>query len=605
MLVAMRIDYETASRNDVFLRVVGRLKPGASLARAQEDVERVAADIRQRFPIKQTADLHFRAVPMHEDLVADVRPAIVALLGAVTFVLLISCANVANLLLVRAAARERELAVLAALGGSPWRLVRQLLAESLVLAAGGVVAGVALAHAGIVVLKALAPENLPRLDAVRIDAVVLGFAALAALLAAAVFGIVPALRASRPDLANALRSGRAPGMGGGKLLRHGVVMTEVALSFVLLVGCGLMVRSFVALQGTDPGYDPNGLLTFSVPAQAPTPEERAAFARTLRERLLALPGVQSVTAAAPLPLDGGIGNARWGTEEAVADPGQFRQANRHVVLPGYFATLRTQLRAGRVFDEQDNREDATGIVIDELLAAKAFGARPAVGQRLFVRVRSQEPEWLQVIGVVAHQRHETLAADGREALFVTDGFMGSGLAARWAVRTAGPPARLVAPVRRVVAELDPRLPVAELQPMQAFVDRAMAPTRFALVLIGVFATIAALLASVGLYGVLATGVRQRTAEIGVRMALGAPRANIFRLVLGEGLRLSAVGVVVGVAAAVLLTRAMRSMLVGVGATDPATFAAIAVLFFGITAAACWLPARRAAGLDPKVAFREE
>jgi putative ABC transport system permease protein len=437
-----------------------------------------------------------------------------------------------------------------------------------------------------VVLKALAPENLPRLDAVRIDAVVLGFAALAALLAAAVFGIVPALRASRPDLANALRSGRAPGMGGGKLLRHGVVMTEVALSFVLLVGCGLMVRSFVALQGTDPGYDPNGLLTFSVPAQAPTPEERAAFARTLRERLLALPGVQSVTAAAPLPLDGGIGNARWGTEEAVADPGQFRQANRHVVLPGYFATLRTQLRAGRVFDEQDNREDATGIVIDELLAAKAFGARPAVGQRLFVRVRSEEPEWLQ-------------------ALFVTDGFMGSGLAARWAVRTAGPPARLVAPVRRVVAELDPRLPVAELQPMQAFVDRAMAPTRFALVLIGVFAAIAALLASVGLYGVLSTGVRQRTAEIGVRMALGAPRANIFRLVLGEGLRLSAIGVAAGVAVAVLLTRVMRSMLVGVGATDPATFVAIAVLFFGITAAACWLPARRAAGLDPKVAFREE
>ena len=605
VLAAMRIDYATAPRNNVFLRVIGRLKPGVSIERAGEDVERVAADLRRRFPIKQTAGTHFRAVPMHEDLVADVRPAIVALLGAVAFVLLIACANVANLLLVRAAARERELAVRAALGSSPGRLVRQMLAESLVLAAGGVVLGVALAYAGIALLPRLAPASLPRVDAVGIDPVVLGFATLAALVAAALFGVVPALRASRPDLADALRAGRTPGLGGGRVLRNAVVTAEVALSFVLLVGCGLMVRSFVALQQTNPGYDPAGVLTFTAGPQAPTPVERAAFMRTLRERLLALPGVTAVTAAFPLPLDGTVGNARWGTEEAVADPGKFQQANVHAVLPGYFEAMRTRLVAGRALTEADNRDSTTSIVIDEVLARKAFGAGPAVGKRLLVRVRSPEPEWLDVVGVVAHQRHETLAAEGREAIFVTDGFMGAGVAGRWAVRTSGDPERLVPAVRRAVAEVSPRVPIAEAQPMEALVDRAMASTRFATALIAVFAVIAALLAAVGLYGVLSTGVRQRTAEIGVRMALGAPSRSIFRLVIGEGMRLSAIGVAIGVAAALLLTRGMRSLLVGVGATDPATFAVIAVVFFAIAALACWLPARRAAGLDPKLAFREE
>ena len=606
MFTALRIDYETASRINVFLRVVGRLKPGVMVAQGQEQVERIAADLRERFPIKKTADLHFRLEPMHEDLVADARPAIVALMGAVGFVLLIACANVANLLLMRATARERELAVRAALGSSPWRLVRQLLTESVVLAAGGALLGRGLAYAGIRLLVALAPANLPRLDAIRIDPAVLAFTALASLLAAALFGLVPALRAARPDLGEVLRaSGRTPGLGGGKLLRQGVVMAEVALSFVLLVGCGLMVRSFVALSRTDPGFDPRGVLTFVANPQANAEEARAAFMRQLRERLLAIPGVQAVTAANPLPLDGGVGNARWGTEEAVTDASKFQQANVHIVLPGYFEALRTRLIAGRPLAEGDNRPTATGIVIDELLAAKAFPGQSAVGRRLLVRVRSPEPEWLEVLGVVAHQRHESLAADGREAMYVTDGFMGHGAAGRWAVRTSGHPARLTPQVRAAVAELDPRLPVAEVQPMEALVDQAMAPTRFALVLIGVFAVIAAVLAAVGLYGVLATGVRQRTAEIGVRMALGAPTGSIFRLVLGEGLRLSAVGAVLGVLAAVLLTRVMRSMLVGVEATDPATFATIAVLFFVIAALACWLPARRAAGLDPKIALREE
>jgi len=606
LFTALRIDFATGSRINLLLRVVGRLKPGVTVARAQEQVERVAADLRQRFPISQTAGLHFNVVPMHEDLVADVRPALLALLGAVAFVLLIACANVANLLLVRASARTREIAVRAALGSSPWRLIRQMLAESLVLAAGGALLGLGLAYAGIRVLIALAPANLPRLDAVGIDPVVLAFTMVSSVVAAALFGVVPALRAARPDLAEVLRSsGRTPGLQAGKLLRNGVVMAEVALSFVLLIGCGLMVRSFVALQRSDPGYDPAGVLTFAAGPQAQTPEERAVFMRQLRERLLGLPGVQAVTAATPMPLDGQIANARWGTEEAVTDASKFQQANAHVVLPGYFEAMRTRLIGGRTFTEADNRDSAKGIIIDERLAAKAFPGQPPVGKRLFVRLRADEPEWLEVIGVVAHQRHETLAAPGREALFVTDAFFGSGAAGRWAVRASGDPARLTTAIRKIVAELDPRLPVAEVQPMQAIVDRAKAPTRFALVLIGVFAGIAVVLAAVGLYGVLSTVVRQRTAEIGVRMAFGAGSASIFRLVIGEGLKLSAAGVAFGLLAAFTLTRVMRTMLVGVEPTDPATFGVIAALFFVIAAVACWVPARRAAGLDPSSAFREE
>jgi putative ABC transport system permease protein len=607
MLVAMRINYETANRNNVFLRVIGRLKPGATVREAEAQAERVAADLRERFPIKKAADAHFYVMPMHEDLVADVRPAITALTGAVLFVLLIACANVANLLLVRASARERELAVRAALGSSPWQLVRQMLAESLVLAGGGALLGLALAYAGIKLLVFLAPENLPRLGDIRIDPLVLTFAVIAAVVSAAVFGVVPSMRASRPDLAELLRAGgRTPGLHGGKLLRNGVVMAEVALSFVLLIGCGLMVRSFVALQRTDPGYDPNSVLTFQAGNPfAATPEARAVYQRRLRERLAGLPGVQAVTAANPFPLDGGIANSRWGTEAAAGDPSKFQQANAHFVLPGYFEAMRTKLIAGRVFSEADNRDSAMVIVVDRKLATKAFPGESAIGKRLLVRIRSAEPEWLEVIGVVDHQRHETLAADGRETIFFADGFVGHGAAARWAVRTSGNPAQLAPAVRAVVSEIEPRIPVSEVQPMQALVTQAMGPTRFALALITVFALIAAVLAAVGLYGVLSTTVRQRTAEIGVRIAFGAPHRSIFGLMIGEGLKLSAAGVAVGLVAAYLLTRVMSSMLVGVSATDPATFAAIVVLFFVIAAVASWLPARRAAGLEPTIALREE
>jgi predicted permease len=612
MWTATRINFETANRNNVVFRVVGRLKPGVTAKQAQPQVDRVAADLRQQFPIKQTAGLYFHVIPMFEDLVGDVRPAIWSLMGAVAFVLLIACANVANLLVVRASGRSRELAVRAAIGASRGQLIRQMLAESLVIAMAGTAVGVGLARAGVQLLLTLAPKDLPRLNEIAIDPAVLTFAVLAGLVTAVLCGIIPALRASRADVMEVLRSagGRSSGLRGGRALRHTVVITEVALSFVLLIGAGLMLRSILALGRIDPGYDPANVLTFSLQPQARQPEQRALFMQQMRERLRNVPGVLGVTAALPLPLDGVLINGRWGTEAAVSDATKFRQANFHVVLPGYFETMKTRLIAGRTFTDADNQIDQQTdlprqVIIDDALASLAFRGEPAVGKRLFLRIATPEPAWYEVIGVVAHQRHSSLALPGPEAVFIPDGHFGHGAAGRWAVRTSGDPNQIVTAVRAAVAQIDPRAPLAEVQPMQAFVDKAMAPVRFTSTLIGLFAVIAIVLAGVGLYGVLSTVVRQRTAEIGMRMVFGAPRGSILGLVVGEGLRLSIAGIVVGALAAIAITRLMRSLLVGVSPTDPATFVAIVMLFACVALAASYIPARRASKLDPIEAIREE
>jgi putative ABC transport system permease protein len=545
---------------------------------------------------------------MHQHVVDAVHPAIVALLGAVLFLLLIACSNVANLLLVRTSLRERDLAVRTALGGNWWRLINQTLWEALLLAAAGALFGVDLAWLGIHQLRVIAPENLPRLETIRIDLTVLGFACLAAFAAAALFGLAPAVRALRPDIAQVLRaSARTSGLSGVGMLRNGVVIAEAGLSFVLLVGSGLMFRSFLELQRIHPGYDPQGLLTFQLlgGGRAPKPEERAAFQRDILDRLRALPGVQAATASTPFPLTGGFSPVRWGLEPALADPTRFQACDFQIVLPGYFEAMRTPLSAGRTFTEADNRPDRNVVVIDQQLAAKAFPLESAVGKRILTRIRTPEPEWVEVIGVVAHQRAASLAEPGREQIYFTDGFLQHGIARSWAVRTLRDPAAVAGAVRNEINKLSARLVLDEMRSMPALVAEAQSGTRFSLLLIGVFASVAALLAGVGLYGVLSTLVRQRTAEIGVRMALGAQPSGIFRLVVSHGLRLSAAGIGIGFLAALALTRAMTGMLVGVKSTDPFTYVAMAVLFLAITAIAGWLPARRAAALDPTVALRDE
>jgi predicted permease len=605
---AARLAYDNANRNGVSLHVIGRLKDGVAIERAQSAVDRVGAELRRSFIIHETSGWSIRLEPMQRHVVEEVRPALLALMGAVIFLLLIACANVANLLLVRASLRERELAIRTALGGSWWRLVSQTLAEAVLLAFSGAVLGLGLAWVGIHELRSIAPASLPRLDTIGIDPAVLGFTALAALAAAAVFGLAPAVRAARPSVAVLLRaSGRNAGLGGVGLLRNFVVVAEVALSFVLLIGSGLMFRSFLELQHIDPGFNPHGLLTFLLLGGrgGQKPEERAARQREILTRLHELPGVQSVTSSFPLPLAGGFSPIRWGLEPALTDPSKFQAVDFQIVLPGYFEVLHTPLIAGRTFTDADNAPDRKGVVIDQMLAGKAFPGQSAVGKRLLIRIRTPEPEWVEVIGVVAHQRDSSLAVAGREQIYFADGFLGHGATGYWAIRTAGDPAKYATAVRAAIAKLDPTLLVSEMQPMDALVDHAQASTRFSLLLIGVFASVAVLLAGVGLYGVLSTVVRQRTPEIGVRMALGAAPRSIFSLVVGQGLRLSAAGIALGLVAAFELTRAITSMLVGVKATDPVTFASMAVLFFVIAAVASWLPARRAAGLDPTAALREE
>jgi predicted permease len=612
--IAARIPYDVANRNNVQWRAIGRLKPGATIEQGQAEVETIAQKIREESNIAKTAGKHFQLVPMKKHLVDNVQPTILALMFAVIFLLLIACANVANLMLVRSSSRERELAVRAALGAGWWQLVRQTLAEAFVIAALGTVLGVGLAYLGIHQLLAIAPENLPRLNAIRIDLMVLAFSIFVGLLSTVIFGMVPAILTAKPNLMNVLRASGRTGALGAARLRNAVVVVEVALAFVLLVGSGLMVRTFLNIQRVNLGFNPNGLLTFQLLGNiGNSPQEAATFKRQLQEQLGAIPGVKNVTASNPLPLAGGFNPVRWGGAEAQADPAKFQAADLQIVLPGYFEAMGNKLIAGRFFTQDDNNPDRNLIIIDEALAAKAFPGESAVGKRILYRVRTPEAQWGEIVGVVGHQRNSSLIEAGREQLYITDGYLNHQAASWWAIRTDGDPSALAATVRDVVKRIGKDTFINQLQPMDVLVVEAQAQTRFSLLLIGVFSTIAALLAAVGLYGVLATSVRQRTAEIGVRMALGAAPSRIFRLMVGKGLYLSVIGIAIGavtgiatgILAAYWITPVLTTMLVEVKPTDPVTFISIAVLFLIIAVLASLIPALRAAGLDPTTALRSD
>ncbi|MBS1857182.1 MAG: ABC transporter permease [Acidobacteria bacterium] len=604
---AARIFYDNAARNNVTWRAIARLRPGVTIEQAQAAADRYAAAMRAVNGISRTAGFAVRVEPVHRHLVEEVRPALITLMGAVLFLLLIACANVANLLLVRASLRERELAVRTALGGNWWHLVTQMLAEALLLALAGGAAGVALASFAIAELRALAPANLPRLDAVAVDPSTIGFATLAALAAAALFGTIPAWRTARPDIAHVLRgAGRNAGLGRAGWLRSGVVVAEVALCFVLMIGSGLMFRSFLALNRIEPGFDARHLLTFQVLGRrGQQPEQRAAFERGLQTALADIPGVESVAAGLFFPLTGGYSPIRWGTAAAAGDPAKFQAADFQIVLPGYFEAMRTPLLAGRTFTDADNVPGRKVVIVDQTLAAKAFPGENAVGKQILTRINTPQPESVEIVGVVGHVRATSLAEPGREQIYFTDAFIGHGAVTYQALRVAGDPARYGAAARAAVARFDRSQAVTGMASAEEVLARARSSTRFQLLLIGVFAGVALLLAGVGLYGVLATVVRQRTAEIGVRMALGAAPRGIFALIVGHGLRLSAIGIAAGILAALALTRVMTTMLVGIRPADPLTFIAMIALFAAIATLAAWLPARRAASLDPTEALREQ
>jgi len=598
------------SRANVLWSVIGKLAPDATLAQAQAEMDAIAARQREMDSIHETVGYELEVIPMQQDVTEQVRPTLLALLGAVGFVLLIACANVSNLLLVRAQSREGEIAIRSALGGGRWRLVRQLLTESTILGLLGAAIGLALARAGIALLLALQPAEYPRVESVAINGSVLLFTLSAALAAVLVFGMVPALQASKPRLADTLKDrGRSSGLAQQRLFRNGIVVVEVALSVVLLIGAGLMVRSMVELHRVDPGFDPRNVLTFSLQLQGQRygpPEARDGFNRALKERLEALPGVESVSAASPLPLQGVTSSGRYGTEEALTDETAYGQADYRVITPDYFRTMGTRLVAGRVFNEAEHTDPGhETVVVDTVLANALWSDQSPIGQRMLIRIQTTEPQWVEVIGVVEHQRSATLASTGRETVYFTGRYVGVAGNLTWIVRTGVDALSVAQQARAEVAALDPRLPFANVRTLQSYVDQANAPTRFALALIGLFSLVALVLAAVGLYSVLAYVVRQRTAEIGVRMAFGARAGDIVKLVIGQGMAPALGGIALGLLGAFWLTRFMASLLVGVAPSDPLTYTGIALLFIGVAVLASYVPARRATLVDPLVALRDE
>ena len=594
-------------RGGHYLTVVGRLAPDAALPAANGEAAAIQTRLAHQFP-KENEGWGIRLVPLAEGLVAGVRTALWVLLGAVALVFLIACANVANLLLVRSAARSREVAVRTALGAERGRLVRLLLTESLVLGFAGGALGIALAAAGMGALRGWLPADLPRAADVRLDLRVLAFSVVVSILSAAIFGLVPALQASRADLAVGLREGApASGESGAKRrLRDLLRVAETALSFVLLVGAGLLGRSFLRLQSVRLGFEPEHVLTagLSLPrAQYAKPDQWIGFYTRLVERLQAIPGVAGAAAALPLPLEGGGLHFEFKIEgrPAPATALDF-SANYTAVTPQYFSVLRVPLLRGRVFAESDAATAPKVCLISDTFAKRYFPGEDPLGHSLVFGFTDSVPR--RIVGVVGDVRRDGLAAVSRPEMyvpFVQDPWWASYLA----LRASGDPGALASAVRREVHAIDPTLPIEGAQPMTQVVYDSVAQPRFRTRLVGVFGAAALLLAVLGIYGVMSYSVGRRAREVGIRAALGASRGDVLRLVLRQGLGLTALGLAGGALGSAILTRFVASVLYDVGPLDPATYAGVALLLAAAGALACLLPAFRATRVNPVRALREQ
>jgi putative ABC transport system permease protein len=606
---AFALTNEMLQRRGRSLSVVARLKPGVTIERAQVEMSDIGARLESQYKEFNTG-WGVNVIPLREQLTGEIRLALLVLLAAVAFVLLIACANVANLLLARGAVRQREIAVRSALGAGRTRVVRQLLTESLLLALLGGTAGLLLAWLGTKTLVSLSPPDLVNLQGVKVSAPVLLFTLAISILTGAVFGLAPAFETSRLNLSDALKEGKGV-IGGARArgMRNAFVVAEVALALVLLVGAGLMMRSFAQLQGVDPGFDARKVLTMRVAlpgAKYTQDQQRIDFFKRAVEKLRTLPGVESAGAISFLPFAAPPAGTRFDIEGQPKQPaGQDHVTRVAVTDAHYFEAMRIPLRRGRLFTEQEATTMRHVVVINEALARRYFPGEDPLGKRLTIFMKNENLP-CEVIGVVGDVRHATLDAPAEPMSYWPHPelvYTNMTLVVR--ARGVGNAEHLAAPAREVIRSLDAEQPVADVRTMEGWLARSLSRSRFSTLLLAVFAGVAALLAGVGIYGVMSYSVAQRTHEVGIRLALGARGRDVLKLVVGQGMKLALIGLALGLAVAVALTRLMEKLLFGVSPTDPLTFVVVALMITIVALLACWLPARRAARVDPMIALRSE
>ena len=595
-------------RNRRFLTCVARLKPGTSIGQAQSDVSNIASRLEQQFP-NDNSSLGVNLVPMHKQVVGDIGAALAVLIASVGAVLLIACGNVANLLLARAAGRQKEIAIRTALGAARSRIIRQLLTESVLLGFAGGLLGLGFAFFGIKLLVALNPPNIPRLNEINIDLRVLGFTIVISLLTGLIFGLAPALQASKPNLNEMLKEGaRGSSVGGGQHIRRLLVVLEMLLTTVLLITVGLMIRSFVLLQGVNPGFNAQGALTMwvSLPASKYSEDKQLRnFYQQAVGRIENLPGVSSVGVITSLPLTSNvIARFRFTIDgRAPATPNERLTANYRAINYDYFRTMGISLRKGRTFTEQDNEQAPPVVIVNETMAKRFWeSADEAVGRRMTIPSAGNASR--EVVGVVADVKHASLDADSGFEFYVPYpqkpfNFINI------IVRTPSDPMGLARSVREAVLAADPTESVYEVKTLQQVVSDSLSQPRLYTVLLSIFAAVALVLAAVGIYGVMNNSVSQRIHEIGIRLALGAQRSDILKMVVGQGMILALIGIALGLAAAFVLTRFMESLLFGVSARDFLTFLMIPAVLAIIAFLSTFIPAMRATRVDPMVALRYE
>jgi len=608
--IGLQADRFKARGSDPGISVLARLKQNVSLKQAESELNVIYARLEQQYPQSNTGR---RAVlmPLHEAFVGDVRQPLLILLGAVGLVLLIACANVANLLLVRASTRRREISVRVALGASRARIVRQLLTESVLLAAIGGALGVVLAYWGTGFIAFQLPDGVPRLHESTVDAAVLLFTLAVSILTGLLFGLAPTLQASRLNLTESLKEGDRGSSGERQRFRSALVIGEVALTLTLLVGAGLLVQSFRRVLRVDPGFKPQNLLTMQVSVNNADGLQIANFFEQLQNNISRLPGVEAVAVSNGLPL--GVANHPVFFVEGRPRPenGNAPSGIRYTVSPDYFRTMGIELLKGRVFNSQDKPETPLVVIIDDALAQQQFPNDDPLGKRLS-QTSSGIPSY-EIVGVVRHVEHDNLDGSAiRTPQFYTafnqtpiDKLPTQVRRINLLTRTSVDASSVTAVVRGEIAALNKDQAVFNVRTMEQIVDQSVAPRRFSMLLLAVFAGVALVLASIGIYGMMSYSVAQRTREIGLRMTLGAQRGNVLRLVISQGMKLALIGVALGLVASFALMRTIKNLLFGINATDPLTFVGIALLLAFVALLACWVPARRATKVDPMVALRYE